>query len=127
MRTNASKEFNRSTQCDAFSFFKAIDDFDFICNLIITYKVLELSLLVTQLLQSKKNDIADGEHLILSLINRVHHIRKSVDIFHNQCFEKAVEIANRLNINVSKPRTNKRQIYRDNHPSNCVSDYYKVS
>ena len=127
MKTNLSGEYNRNTQVDAFSFFKAIDNFDFIANLVITYQVLELSLLVTQLLQSKKNDLADGVHMIRSLINRVSSIRKNVDAFHDDCYEKITAIAKRLNIPISKPRTNKRQVYRDNHPANSISDFYKVS
>ena len=127
MRTNLSKEHNHNTQVDAFSFFKAIDDFDFICNLVITYKVLELSLLITELLQSKRNDIADGIHMITSLINRVKIIRSNVEEFHDDCFEQVLNIANRLNIPVQKPRTNRRQIYRDNHPSDSISGYYRVS
>ena len=127
MRSNLRKEHNHNTQVDAFSFFKAIDDFDFVANLVITYKVLELSLLVTQLLQSKKNDIADGIQMITSLINRVSAIRYNVDEFHDSCFESILTITKRLNIPVSKPRTNRRHIYRDNHPSNSVSDYYRVT
>ena len=108
-------------------FFKAIDDFDFIANLVITYKVLELSLLVTELLQSKKNDIADGTGMITSLINRVKAKRQNVNEFHDNCFNKILSMAYRLNIPISKPRTNKRQVYRDNHPAASVSDYYRVS
>lgn len=104
MKTNESGEFNRHTQTDAFSFFKAIDNFDFIANLLITYQVIELSLLVTQLLQSKKNDIADGIQIITSLINRVRFLRQNVDSFHYQIFEKILVITKRLNIPLSKPR-----------------------
>ena len=127
MRNNLSREFNLKTQNDAFSFFKGIDSFDFIANLFITYKVLELTLLVTQLLQSKKNDIADGIHLIESLINRVNYVRSNVESYHNRWYEEISEIAGKLNILETKPRTNKRQIFRDNHPSDSVKDFYKVS
>ena len=40
MRLNVEGKFNNKTQKDAFSFFKAIDSFDFIINLITTYKIL---------------------------------------------------------------------------------------
>ena len=127
MRTNVEGRFNRNTQHDAFSYFKAIDSFDFIVNLVMTYKVLELSLLITELLQSKKNDIADGIGMIKSLINNVQVIRSNVEEFHADNFEKALVIARRLNIPPSKPRTNRRQIFRDNHPTESVSDFYRVS
>ena len=88
------KNYNHSTQVDAFSFFKSIDDFDFLCNLVITYKVLlKLTLLITELLQSKKNDLADGIHMITSLITKVKQTRSDVEKFHNGCFEEVLKIA----------------------------------
>ena len=127
MKMNVSKKHNKQTQTDAFSFFKAIDNFDFIINLVITYRVLELSLLVTQLLQSKKNDIADGVDMITSLINRVSIIRENVEEYHEAWFKEASLIANRLHIPISKPRTNKRQIFRENHATDTIISLYRVS
>ena len=51
-------ECNYQTKQDAFRLFKDVDDFDFIVNLIIVYKVFDVTLDATILLQSKKNDIA---------------------------------------------------------------------
>ena len=111
MRVNASSIHNKKSQTDAFSYFKAIDDFPFIVNLILTYRVLELSLLVTKLLQSKTNDIVDGIPMITSLISRVASIRKNVDVYHSRWYNEGLSIAKFLNIQESKPRTNKRQIF----------------
>ena len=127
MKMNAFRKHNKNTQTDAFSYFKTIDNFDFIINLIITYHVLELSLLVTQLLTSKKNDIADGVDMITSLINRVSIIRENVEEYHDEWFKEACLIANRLHIPISKPRTNKRQIFRDNHSADTIISFYRVS
>ena len=127
MKANLDNEFNRNTQSDAFSFFKAIDDFDFIVTLVITYEVLKLSLDVTELLQSKENDIADGLGMITSLFNTIKAKRAKIDDFHEKCFEKASSIASKLNIPVSKPRTNNRQVYRENHQTDSIGDYYRVS
>jgi len=127
MRVNESGTYNKKTQTDAFSFFKAIDCFSFIINLILTYRVLELSLLVTELLQSKTNDIADGIHMITSLCSRVANIRRNVDVYHEKWYNESVLIAKRLNICVTKPRTNKRQIFRDNHNADDISSFYRVS
>ena len=127
MRTNSRKDYNRHTQTDAFSFFKAIDNFDFLCNLVLTYKVLTLALIVTQLLQDKKNDVADGLQMIQAVLNEVRNKRSNVEAFHDNCFQDVVKLANRLNIPVDKPRTNRRQIYRDNHSASSISDFYRVS
>ena len=127
MKINAKGEINDATRKDAFSFFKSIDCFDFILNLVLCYRVLELSLLVTQLLQTEMNDIAAGIHMINSLIQHVWEIRQNVDDYHNEWYQFALRLANRFNIKASKPRTNKRQIFRDNHPAETVSDFYRVS
>ena len=85
MRMNLGKLFNSKTQKDAFSFFKAIDSFDFIVNLITTFKIFNYTLLVTELLQSKKNDIADGIEMIECLLSA--YLKKSeaivIDIMTN--------------------------------------------
>ena len=47
--------------------------------------------------------------------------RQNVDSFHDQILEKILVITKRLNIPLSKPRTNKRQIYKDNHPASRIS------
>jgi len=65
--------------------------------------------------------------MITSLINRVSAIRYNVDEFHDSCFENILSITKRLNIPISKARTNRMQIYRDNRPSNSVSDYYRMT
>ncbi|XP_066914568.1 52 kDa repressor of the inhibitor of the protein kinase-like [Clytia hemisphaerica] len=127
IKNNANRKYNDQTRKDAFSFFKAIDSFDFIVNLVVCYRVLELTLRVTELLQAKLNDISVGDYLITSTVQRVKQARTNVRAEHDEWFQFAVDIANRLNINVSKPRTNKRQIFRDNHPAETVSDYYRVS
>ena len=89
--------------------------------MILTYLVLEPSLLVTKL------DIADGIHMITSLISRIANIRKNVDVHHDKWYNEALTIAKRLNIQESRPRTNKRQIFRDNHSANDISSFYRVS
>ena len=62
MRSNIDGEFNARTQKDAYSFFSAIDSFDFLIHLVTTFKIFDYTLLDTNLLQSKENDIADGIH-----------------------------------------------------------------
>ena len=127
MRLNVDKKFNSKTQKDAFSFFKAIDSFDFLINLVVTFKIFDFTLLVTELLQSKKNDIADGIHMIESLISLFFSIRKKSDTYHAMWYEEAVGLANKFKIAVKTPRITKRQILRDNHPSNSTSEYYRHS
>jgi len=80
---------------------------------------------MTQLLQSK-NDIADSIHLIESLINRVNSFRSKVDSYHTSWYDEICQIANKVNIVETKPRTNKQQIFGDNHTS-VIEDFFKIS
>ena len=66
--------------------------FDFVA-LVITRCVFDLTLPVTQLLQSKTNDIADGLHLIESLKNLTTSIRNSIDNYHTKWYAKALTLA----------------------------------
>jgi len=127
MRMNLSGKFNLNTKTNAFSFYKAIDNFDFIVNLIMTYKVFDLTMDVTVLLQSKKNDIADGIHMINSLLKLLAETRKDVDAKHAEWYHQAVDLANKLDIPVQKLRTTGRQTLRANHPADDVSHFYKLS
>ena len=127
MRLNTDKQYNALTQKDALNIFKAIDSFDFLITLIVTYNIFNYTLLVTELLQSKNNDIADGIHMIDSLISLLSEIRENCDIYHNKWFQQAVDIAEKFDISVSHPRITKKQTQRANHPSNSTQEYYKYS
>ena len=98
--------------------------FDFVA-LVITRCVFDLTLPVTQLLQSKTNDIADGLHLIESLKNLSTSIRNSIDTYHTKWYAKALTLTYKVNVDERKPRTCGRQMNRDNVPAESVSDYFK--
>ena len=102
-----------------------IDDFDFIVNLIIVYKVFDVTLDATILLQSKKNDIADGLKVISSLIKLVKQYRRKVDTKHAEWYGEA--LSKKFDIAVKKLRTKKRQIHRAIQPATIASEYYKKS
>ena len=116
----------KDTSSRASQLFAAID-YEFIVNLVITRSVFDLSLGVTQLLQSKSNDIADGINMIESLINLVHEIRKNVDGFHDKCYKQILSLAKDLDLDEKVPRFAKRQQHRENHPFSSSSEYYKKS
>lgn len=79
MRQDLSLSRNYQTKQDAFRLFKDVDDFDFIINLVVVYRIFHMTLDATILLQSRKNDIADGLEIISSLLNVVTEYRRNVD------------------------------------------------
>jgi len=92
-----------------------------------TFRVFDVTLLVTELLQSKKNDIADGIHMIESLVELLSSIRQDIDKYHVKWYEEALDLAKKLEIPELKPRTTSKQTFRANHSSVSVSEFYKLS
>ena len=88
MRLNVDKKFNSKKPKKMH--FHFLNSFDFLINLVFTFKIFDFTLLVTELLQSKKNDIADGIHMIESLISLFFSIRKKSDTYHAMWYEEAV-------------------------------------
>ena len=94
-------------------------------RLVITRCVLDHTLPVTQLLQSKGGDIVAGLHLIQSLKNLFVAMRNEIDQYHDRWYKKVIELANKVDVIESKPRTCGRQVHRGNAPATSISEYYK--
>ena len=86
-----------------------------------------MTLPVTYLLQSSSLDVINGFHLIESLKNLFIAVRNNADVYHNKWYSEAVALAQEVNIEERKHRTCKKQIHRDNHDVETVSDYFKNS
>ena len=114
MSINLDGKCSQDTSSKASSLLKLVTPFDFIVALVITRCVFDLTLPVTQLLQSKNNDIANGLHLIESLKDLSTSIRGSVDAYHAKQYAKALKLADEVNVDERKPRSCGRQISRSN-------------
>ena len=108
MKLDLNRKYNKDTSARASQLYAAID-YEFVVNLVVTRSVFDLSLSVTQLLQSKSNDIADGINMIESLLNLIHEIRKNVDGFHDKCYSQILLLAKNLEIEEKVPRFAKKQ------------------
>ena len=80
---------NNDTATKASNFLKLTTYFDFV-SLVIARSVLDRTLPVTQLLQSKTADVLDGLHLISSLKTLGHSMREDVDYFHDVWYQEAL-------------------------------------
>ncbi|CAB3986847.1 Hypothetical predicted protein [Paramuricea clavata] len=125
MKTNSAGEYNPSLSSDASSHLTRILKFEFVAALVITRHILDVTLDVTKLLQGKTIDIMDGIHLINSLKDNIILMRNSVDRYHNIWYEEALQLAIKVGLEESKPRTVGRQTARANHPFKTISEYYK--
>ena len=125
MSVNESRVCNRETSTKALSFYKLIASFNFIATLVLTRSILDLTLPVTELLQGKEFDMADASHLLESLKSVILSKRNTLDDFHNNCNRIILEMANKVGINETKPRTAAAfQKNCNNPPSESASDYF---
>ena len=93
----------------------------------ITRNILSYTSAVTELLQKKSNDILQAYQLIESVKAQFHDIRTNVDIFHEEWYKVALELAEKIQLQESMPRSCNRQVHRDNQPHSNCSEYYKYS
>ena len=107
---------NQDTSAKATVFYKLMASFDFLSSLVINRSLLDLTLLVTQLLQGPAIDTADATYLIKSLKSFICFKRNTVDTFHKRCYSNILELACKVGIEESKPKTSKLQRNRNNVP-----------
>ena len=124
MSLNVGRIFNQDTSTKALSYYKLLTSFDFISALAFTRHVLDLTLLVTELLQGPAIDVADSSHLIESLKSLINSKRRNVDQFHN-CYKSVLELAKKVKVDEIKLCTAAIQRNHYNIPSESVSDYFK--
>ena len=125
MKFNRDNPCNRDASVKASSFFTLVSTFQFVACLVLTRSLLDITLPVTQLLQSKSIDICDGLHLIESLKALVITRRQDVHEFHIKGYKKAITLSEKINITDTMPRVVGTQIHRSNTPTESASDYYK--
>ena len=56
-----------------------------------------------------------------------HDIRANVDIFHEEWYKVALDLAEKVQLQESMPRSCNRQVHRNNQPHSNCSEYYKYS
>ena len=111
---------------------------------------------VTELLQAKSNDTTLGFNLIASFINAISNARVNINFFYYfdivlgfdligylidvisnarvnidflfvEWYKHALELAQKVSVDDTKPRVCSKQTDRENHNVNCIAHYHKVS
>ena len=125
MKDNLEGRYRPPLVTDATSFFENVTKFEFIAALVISHNILDRLLPVTLLLQGKSIDIMDGIHLINTMKNDFTNFRNSIDSFHDTWYAEALDLAEKVEVEESKPRTVGKQTTRSNPPYKSISEYYK--
>ena len=120
-----SVEWNRETRADAQSFFLALTRFPFIFTLILTKDVLAYTKALSVKLQGRYVDIVKAYQEIRFVTSTLHSARVNVTTIHSRVYQKALEVAGKVNVEESLPRTTGRQQHRGNVPASSASDYYR--
>ena len=125
VKFNEGNKCKKDTSVKASSFFTLVSIFEFVARLVLTRRVLDMILTVTQLLQSKSVDIRDDLHLTVSLKTLAITSRQEVDEVHSKWYRKALNLTEKINILETIPRVVGTQIHRSNTPAESLSDYYE--
>ncbi|XP_057316227.1 52 kDa repressor of the inhibitor of the protein kinase-like [Hydractinia symbiolongicarpus] len=125
MNLNLNHVCNADTSSKALPFLKVLTSFDFMATFMITKNIFLMTLQVTELLQSRANDIMDGIHMIDALKSRTTMVRNNIDYYHEKWYKEASDLAKELHVTEASPRTSGITLFRSNTPSENPSDHYK--
>ena len=96
-------------------------------TLAVTRKLFDFTHSVTELLQAKSNDIVVGFDLIASLIDVISNARVNIDFLFGKWYKNALELAQKISVDKTKPRVCSKQRDRENHNADSIAEYYKIS
>ena len=77
-------------------------------------------------MQAKSNDIVVVFDLIASLIHAISNARVNSDFLFRKWYKHALELAQKVRVDETKPRACSKQTDRENHSADSITDY-KIS
>lgn len=125
--TKISQWKNKDTAGKASVLISALSNFEFLIGLFCLGDILSLTQPLSVILQKETIDLAKASEIVKSLIATLEQRRREVDEHFNEIFENAKQMAEKLDIDVKRPRTCARQTRRENYALEDCQDYYRVS
>ena len=71
-----------------------------------------MTLDATKMLQSRDHDILDAIHMIETIKNHFSSVRSEIDYYHGERYKATLALAEKVNVEESKPRTCKKHTNR---------------
>ncbi|VDI52418.1 Hypothetical predicted protein [Mytilus galloprovincialis] len=105
-------------------FLAAISRFEFIIGLVTTEHILQSIVHLTTYLQSKSCDLVEAVRECKLIIDQLSDERNDDSVW-DALFDKAVTMADTIEVLPSMPRRIGRQVNRANHPADTPSQYWK--
>lgn len=125
IKNNEERHWSSDSVRDASGLFHGTVAFEFINCLVIVSRMLEITRPLTKQLQSPKIDVVACQNEVNLLCTMLQRNRNEISELHQEWFEEAVEIAEKVGTTPSKPRTARSQQHRYNTPSDSPSEYYR--
>ncbi|XP_068704634.1 52 kDa repressor of the inhibitor of the protein kinase-like [Montipora foliosa] len=125
IKANADRSWNADSTKKAVSHYHAIANFDFVVTLTVCQAVLAFTKGLTVKMQGTSTDILGVFSDIKDVVKTLSSLRQKVEEKHAKLFQKACQIAEKLDITVQKPRTCQVQRNRANNPAETVEDHYR--
>lgn len=110
---------------DASGLLAGLEQFEFIITFLTVYQYLSHLEGITVKLQSTSLEIVQAFHMIEDLKKLYRHLRESVEIDFSKIYDQAIRIADKVDVQPSKPRSTVRMKNRANAPSETVEQYFR--
>ena len=123
--TKDSGDWNRETRGDAQSLFLASSRFPFIIALVITTDVLANTKALSRKLQGCYVDIVRAYKQVSFVKSTLKSAMDGVDHLHRQMYDSAMQVAAKVHVGESLPRTTGWQQHHSNVPAASALESYK--
>ena len=125
IKANADRSWNADSTKKEVSHYHAITNFDFVVTLTVCQAVLAFTKGLTVKMQGTSSDILGVFSDIKDVLKTLSSVHQKVEENHAKWFQKACQIAEKLDITVQKPRTCQVQRNRANNTAETVEDHYR--
>ena len=125
VKCKANKSWSSAARRESHCHFLLTVAFEFIVCLVVVARLLEITSPLTKQLQSADIDFIDSIEKVTLLFAMLLRLRREVDVFRDEWYGEAVELAEKVGTIPLKPRIGEVQLHRSNIPASTPSEYYK--
>ena len=124
---NFDGTYKSDARSDASGVLSRVCSFDFLINMVVVRNILGYVQPLTYELQKKTLDISSVYDAVDNVIAALGDCHTNVERKHVEWFGYAASLASDLDVAITKPRVVKKQVYRENHQSSSIEEYYRRS
>lgn len=122
-----SNHLNCKTKQRSYELLAAITTPTFVVILSIISKYSAKFEIISTVLQGIDVDLQRATRHIQDLLTMLQKDRDDCETQFSAIFERAIDIASKIDLELTLPRRNARQTHRENYPTNNIQDYYRQS